>query len=128
AAERATWPLYVSVEHGGKPVTGLDVSNFRVFLDDQSQQFGLEPLEESASVVFVVESTPRSWLYMEEIRSSIDGFLQRAPKSNWYALATFDRKLNVVVDFTKQKRQIFSALYRLPEPQDEGIATYDAIS
>jgi VWFA-related protein len=123
-----TWPLYVNVEQRGKPVAGLGPSNFRVFLDGRSREFSLESAEIPASVVLLVEYSQRSWLYMDDIRSAIEGFLEHAPEGNWYALVTFDRNTNIVVDFTKQKSRIASAFFDLPEPQWDDISTYEALS
>ena len=66
--------------------------------------------------------------FWRRCETAIDGFLEHAPEGNWYALVTFDRTSNIVVDFTKEKGQIRAALYNLPEPMWNEINSYDAIS
>lgn len=128
SADEQTWPLYVNVEQDGKLVTGLSASNFRVFLDGRGQQFDVETPEVPASVVLLVEYSQSSWLYLDDIRNAIGGFVKHAPEGNWYALVTFDHNSDVVVDFTKDKNRISSAFSELPQPQWDDIDTYDAIS
>ena len=116
SAEEQTWPLYVNVEQNGKLVTGLSSSNFRVFLDGRGQQFDLDPPDIPVSVVLLVEYSQRSWLYLDDIRNALAGFVEHAPEGNWYALVTFDHNTNIVVDFTKEKNRISSAFSELPQP------------
>jgi VWFA-related protein len=124
----STRAIYANVEQGGKPVAGLGPANFRVFLDGRGRQFSLEPPEIPASIVLLVEYSQRSRLYMNDIDYAIESFLEHAPDGNWYALVTFDRNTDIVVDFTKEKNRIASAFFDLPEPQWNEINTYDAIS
>jgi VWFA-related protein len=121
------WPLYVNVEQDGNLVTGLTASNFRVFVDDRSQDFEVQAPETPASIVLLIEYSRQSALFLEEIRNALEGFLEHAPEGNWYALVTFDRETNIVLDFTKDKSQIRAALMRLPEPMWNEINSYDAI-
>ena len=121
------WPLYVNVEQDGKLVTGLTAANFRVFLDDHGQEFEVQPPDTPASIVLVVEYSRQSAPFLEEIRNALQGFLDHAPEDNWYALVTFDRETNIVVDFTKDKGEIRAGLMRLPEPMWNEINSYDAI-
>jgi len=121
------WPLYVNVEQDGKLVTGLTASNFRVFLDDHGQDFEVQAPETPSTVVLLMEYSRQSALFLEDIRNALQGFLDHAPEDNWYALVTFDRETNIVVDFTKDKSQIRAALTRLPEPKWHEINSYDAI-
>jgi VWFA-related protein len=126
--DEPAWPLYVHVEQDGKLVTGLTSSNFRVFLDGRGQAFELETPETPATVVLLVEYSQRSWLYLDDIRNSVQGFVEHAPAGHWYALVTFDHNMNVVVDFTKDKNRIATAFSELPQPQWDEIDTYDALS
>jgi VWFA-related protein len=121
------WPLYVNVEQDGNLVTGLTASNFRVFVDDRSRGFEVQGPETPASIVLLMEYSLHSALFLEDMRNALQGFLDHAPEDNWYALVTFDRETNIVVDFTKDKGQIRAALMRLPEPMWNEINSYDAI-
>lgn len=127
SADETSWPIYVNVEQNGKLVTGLTASNFRVFVDDRAQPFELEPAETPASVVLLVEYSQQASLYAGDIVNAVDGFAKHAPEGNWYALATFDRNLSIVTDFTKQKNSIPVQFSRLPEPFWSEINTCDAI-
>jgi VWFA-related protein len=122
-----SWPLYVNVEQDGKLVTGLTASNFRVFIDDRGQKFEVQAPETPSTVVLLMEYSRQSALFLKDIRNALQGFLDHAPEDNWYALVTFDRETNIVVDFTKDKSQIRAALTRLPEPMWSEINSYDAI-
>ncbi|HOL72732.1 MAG TPA: hypothetical protein PKW45_14900, partial [Bryobacteraceae bacterium] len=49
--------LYVSVERDGRPVEGLDPTNFRLFVDGSPAPVQLAPQEQPAQVVFVIENS-----------------------------------------------------------------------
>jgi VWFA-related protein len=124
--QQPTFPLYVNVEQGGKPVTALSAANFRVFLDGLGREFGLEVVETPASVLLLVERGSRS--YWPHIRSAIEGFVEYAPKGHWYGIVTFDRETHVVKDFTKDQSWIPRAFSVAPHSQWGEIATYDALA
>jgi VWFA-related protein len=123
---KSTFPVYVSVEQDGKPVSGLSSENFRVFLDGHGREFALEVAETPASVVLLVDHSPRS--YRPHIRSAIEGFVEYAPKGHWYGLVTFDRETRIAKDFTKDKNSILAGFFGAPRPEWGESATYDALA
>jgi VWFA-related protein len=127
SADDRTWSIYANVEQDGKLVTGLDRANFRVWLDNQAQQFALQEPETPISVVLLVEYSQQSWRYLSDIQNAIEGFADNAPEGNWYALVTFDHDTNVVLDFTKEKARISPAFSGLGQPMWNETDTYDAI-
>jgi len=127
-ADQRAGTIYVSVEQNGKPVAGLNAANFRVFIDGKGREFDLRSLDQSANVVLMVEYSRQSWLYLNDIRNVLSGFLEYAPEGNWYALVTVGRKATIAIDFTKDKRRIASTFYDLPVPILDDVAAFDALS
>jgi len=127
-ADQPARTIYVSVEQNGKPVAGLNAANFRVFIDGKGREFDLRSRDQSANIVLMVEYSRQSWLFLNDIRNVLSGFLEYAPEGNWYALVTVGRKATIAVDFTKDKRRIASAFYDLPVPIFDDVAAFDALS
>ncbi|MCI0421300.1 MAG: VWA domain-containing protein [Acidobacteria bacterium] len=119
--------LFVTVEENGGLVTGLTAENFRVLENDRPRAFQLQELNNPASIVLLVEYSQSSWLYLEDIRRALQGFLSHAPEGHWYALATFAHELSYDVDFTKQKGKLTAAFSDLGQPMWNEIDTYDAV-
>lgn len=120
--------LYVNVEEDGKLVQGLTEQNFRLSEEGQSRSFQLAAPETPASVALLVDNSQDAWwLYSEDIRNAIEGFVNSAPEGNWYALATFSHGLTVQVDFTREKGKISAALSELSRPLWNEVDTYDAV-
>ena len=126
-ADEQTWPLYVNVEQDGKLITGLNASNFRVFLDGRAQQFEIAAPETPTSIVLLVEYSQLSGSFLDDMANGIRGFIDHAPEENWYGLMTFARTSEIITDFTKNKYAIASSFASLPPPGWSEIDSYDAI-
>jgi VWFA-related protein len=124
---KETVSVYVNVEKGDALVGGLAQGNFRLYEDGQPVPFRLEEPETPASIALLVEYSLSSGYYLDEIEAAIRGFLKSAPEDNWYALATFDRTVEVRADFTKQTGKIPEAFIQSPTPLWSEVNTYDAI-
>jgi VWFA-related protein len=119
--------LYLNVEQGDKLIGGLAPSSFRLFEDGKARQFRIEPPENPASIVLLVEHSRSSSWYWNDIRSAVQGFIDHAAPGHWYALATFSREMELNVDFTEQKGEISEVLSRLSPPLRSEVNTYDAV-
>lgn len=122
-----TVSLYLNVEKGDALVGGLTQGNFRLYEDGKPVPFRLEAPETPASIALLVEYSLSSGYYLEEIQAAVEGFSRSAAEGNWYALATFDRGMEVRADFTQQIGKIREAFLQTPTPMWNEINTYDAI-
>jgi VWFA-related protein len=125
ANDAATASVYVNVEQDGKPVSGLGAGNFRVFIDGRGREFTLESAESPACIVLLVEHGARS--VVQEVRNTVSRFVESAPYGHWYALVAFDREIQIVQDFTKDKKAITAAFAALPRSQWPDVGTNDAL-
>jgi VWFA-related protein len=119
--------LYAGVVHDGKPVTGLTAADFRVWEDGKPVAFRLEPLEEPAEIVLVVEASQSSYPYSNDIDTIMRSFGEAAPDGYWYALVSFSREAGVNQDFTRDRNQIAAAWAGVGQPTSSEIDTYDAV-
>jgi len=122
-----TVSLYVNVEKNDAFIGGLSQGNFRLYEEGQPLPFRLAPPETTASIALLVQYSQSSAFYLDEIEAAVQGFLKYAPEDNWYALATFDRSLEVRADFTKQVGKIREGFLQGPNPMWNEVNTYDAI-
>jgi VWFA-related protein len=127
AAKAREVSLYVGVDQGGKPVSGLTAGNFRVTEDGKPVAFRLEPLDEPAQIVIVAESSQGSYPYADDIDTIMKTFSDAAPDGNWYALVTFARDAGVDQDFTRDREEIASTWAAHGQPAWPDIDTYDAV-
>jgi len=119
--------VYFTVEKDGALITGLTKKNFHLYEDGELRPFRLAQPEKPASVAVLVEYSRLSWFYFSDIVDAMDGFFQKAPEGNWYALATFDKDLHIRVDFTKLRGKITSSFNDLSMPEWSEVNTYDAV-
>jgi VWFA-related protein len=119
--------LYAGVVRDGKPVTGLTAADFRVWEDGKPVPFRLEPLEEPAEVVLVVEASQSSYPYSNDIDTIMQSFGAAAPEGKWYALVSFSRGAGVDQDFTRDREQIAATWAALGQPAWSDIDSYDAV-
>lgn len=119
--------LYLTVEQGDKLIEGLRQPNFHLYQDGDPRPFRLEPPETPISIALLVEYSQSSYVYLDDIQTAVQGFLDAAPAGNWYALATFSHGLDIQVDFTKQIGKIPAALADLGQPMWDETDTYDAV-
>lgn len=119
--------LYVSVERDGRPVEGLDPTNFRLLIDGSPAPVQLARQEQPAHVVFVIENSRSADWYRSEIAAAMQEFAEIAPEGNWYALVSFARDVEVTADFTRMKENIASAFDSMGQSGWEDISTFDAV-
>lgn len=121
--------LYLTVEtqNHNKLIRGLPAKDFRLYQDGQARRFKLEKPKKPARIALLVEYSRSSAAYFGDIVNSMKAFVSTAPKGNWYALATFSRKMKVQQDFTKRRGKVTQAFAQLGRPEWDEINTYDAI-
>ncbi len=119
--------LYFTVEDGGRLITGLPESAFRVFEDGQPVQFRLAEPEKPILVTLLAEYSQASGLYLNDILVALREMVDAAPEGNWYSLATFSIELQIHKDFTRQKGEILQAFQEIGQPFWGEVNTYDAV-
>src|ERR1041385_1355461 len=119
--------LYVNVEKDDGLIKGLRDENFRLYEDDRSRSFRLEPLETPAVIALLLEYGSNYIMFHEDLDAVMQAFVDKAPDENWYSLATFSHGLTVNVDFTKEKGRLTQAYSQLGPPEWNETDTYDAV-
>ncbi|MEE8539450.1 MAG: hypothetical protein V3S54_06510 [Woeseiaceae bacterium] len=122
--------LYVTVRDDDALVTGLSERNFEVRVAGEPREFVLRD-PEPAQIAILVEYSPTSLAYMEDIFSAMSGVVGNASAGHWYALAVYSDELIIVQDFTKRLGLIAQAFTGLPRPRRDSfmdsLRTFDAV-
>ncbi len=119
--------LYLSVEEKGGLVQGLTARNFRLYQDGKAEPFALEKPQTPVTIALLLEYSENSWMYYDDIDEAISGFLNDAPKGNWYALASFAHSLHIDADFTQNIGKLQTAFQEMPQPMWSEVNTDDAV-
>ncbi len=113
----------------GRVLSGLKRGNFRV-LDNGSPQkvLSLAPTSEPITIVVLMEYSAASYGYFAGKAADWGtSFLSHLEPSDWIALATFDLRPKVAVDFTHNQYEVRDAIATLGPPQFREVNLYDAL-
>jgi len=119
----------VAATQNGDIIPGLKKENFRVLEDGQPQtitNFG--PTDAPITMVVLMEFSARfyGWFgYQAKYWAS--ALFPNLNQKDWVALVTFDMKPRTEIDFTQNKNEVESAIYRLYFPGFSESNLFDAI-
>lgn len=114
--------------HEGLFVPGLAKENFRVLEDGDPQtvtSMGL--MEAPITVVLLVEHTSDLTPLQRGALFASYSFLNTLKKDDWAALVVFDKRPNILADFTQNKAQVRAALGSVGIPLSREISLFDAL-
>jgi VWFA-related protein len=118
----------VVTDQSGNPVTGLEKSHFKVFDDNVEQTVtNFSPTDAPLTIVILVEFGETFGYYYDNVVTPAAGFVNSLRPDDWAALVAYDIRPEILVDFTKNKNQLFDGLRRLRIPAYRETCLYDAV-
>jgi VWFA-related protein len=85
------------------------------------------PTEAPLTVVIVLEFGDTFGYWADDVVQPAAGFINSLREDDWAALVAYDIKPEILVDFTKDKNQLFGGLQRLRTPAYHETSIHDAI-
>lgn len=111
------------------PIAGLQKEHFRVFVDDVEQTVtNFSPTEAPLTVVVLLEFGQTFGYFMEDVRGPAWGFIQSLRPDDWAALISYDQNMEILTDFTRDRRELLSGLERLQIPTFRETSLFDALN
>lgn len=127
-APLVTLDVVVTDRHGNF-IPGLQKPNFRIVEDGVEQTVAsFTPSEAPLTTVLLLETRPQFWRVYYDMLDAAYLFLNRLRDEDWIALVGFDMKPRILVDFTRNKNEIYQALRTLEFPSGfREVNTFDAL-
>ena len=118
----------VVTDQSGNPVTGLEKNNFKVFDDNVEQNVtNFSPTDSPLTVVVLVEFGETFGYWFDNAKVPAAGFINSLRPDDWGALVAYDIRPEILVDFTKNKNELFNGLRRMSIPAYRETCLYDAV-
>jgi VWFA-related protein len=113
----------------GQFIPNLTKENFRVSEDGVPQTVSKFNVSNAAPVtsVLLIEFASTSWPFMVEALNASYAFANTLRKEDWTAVSYYDMQPHILVDFTQDKRAVFSALNTLRIPGFIETNLFDAL-
>src|SRR5579884_2592727 len=118
----------VVTDNSGNPVTGLEKANFKVFDDNVEQTVtNFSPTDAPLTIVLLLEFGDTFGYYFDNVVAPAAGFINSMRPDDWAALVAYDIRPEILVDFTKNKNELYDGLRRLRIPAYHETCLYDAV-
>jgi len=118
----------VVIDKNQSLIKGLEKRDFKVFDDNVEQTItGFSSTETPLTVVIMFEFSKTFAYYYDNVFYPIIGFAESLKEDDWAALVKFDLHTEILSDFTKNKRQLFSGLSDLRFATYSEIVLFDAL-
>jgi VWFA-related protein len=118
----------VVTDKNGNPISGLVKEDFTLFEEGVEQTVtNFAPTDAPLTVVIVVEFGDTFGYYADDVVGPAAGFIQSLRDEDWAALVAYDIRPEILVDFTKNRQQLFDGLKRLTVPAYREVALYDTV-
>jgi VWFA-related protein len=112
----------------GDPISGLEKQHFRIFEDNVEQTISnFSPTEAPLTVVILLEFGDTFGYWADDVVGPAAGFINSLREDDWGALVAYDIRPEILVDFTKDKTQLFQGLQRLSIPAYSETSLHDAV-
>jgi VWFA-related protein len=112
----------------GQFVPGLKKDNFRVLEDGVPQQISnFSQSEAPITAVLLVEFASTNYYFLYDALNASYNFASSLKKEDWVAVAYYDMKPHILVDFTQDKGAIMGALNTLRIPGFSETNLFDAL-
>lgn len=112
----------------GQFIPGLKKENFRVLEDGVQQQISnFSQSEAPITAVLLVEFASTNYYFLYDALNASYNFAGSLKKEDWVAVAYYDMKPHILVDFTQDKRAIMGALNQLRIPTFSETNLFDAL-
>src|SRR5215469_13728187 len=119
----------VAATQNGDIIPGLKKENFRVLEDGQPQAIlNFAPSEAPITLVILMEFSARFYGWFGyQAKYWAGALFPNLNQKDWVALVTFDMKPRTEVDFTQNKEEVETAVYRLFVPGFSESNVFDAL-
>jgi VWFA-related protein len=112
----------------GQFIPGLKQNNFRVFEDGSPQTIAnFNQSEAPITAVLLVEFASTNYAFVYDALNASYSFANSLKKNDWVAVAYYDMKPHILVDFTQNKQEVYGALNELRIPQWSETNLFDAL-
>ena len=112
----------------GHFIPGLKKDNFKVFEDGVPQQItNFSQSEAPVTAVLLVEFAATNYYFMYDALNAAYNFANTLKPQDWVAVAYYDMRPHILVDFTQDKRAVFGALNQLRIPGFSETNLFDAL-
>jgi VWFA-related protein len=120
-------PVMVTTKDG-QFISSLQKDNFRVFEDGVQQTISNFSVSDAPiTAVLLVEYAATNYSFMIEALRASYSFVQTLKKDDWVAVAYYDIKPQILVDFTQDKGALLGALNQLRIPGFSETNLFDAL-
>lgn len=112
----------------GQFVPGLKKDNFKVYEDGAQQtitDFNISKAPITA--VLLVEFASTNYVFMVQALQASYAFANTLQKNDWVAVEYYDMQPHILVDFTQDKKAVYSALNELRVPGFSETNLFDAL-
>ena len=118
----------VVTDKDGDPVSGLTKKDFKVFDDNVEQTVSIfSPTDAPLTVVLLLEFGDTFGYYWDDVVQPAAGFVNSLRTDDWGALMDYDLRPNVLIDFTKNKNELYDGLRQMQMPVYRETCLYDAV-
>ena len=118
----------VVTDKNGDPIAGLEKQHFKIFEDNVEQSItNFSPTEAPLTVVILLEFGDTFGYWADDVVQPAAGFVNSLRENDWAALVAYDIKPEILVDFTRNKDQLFQGLQRLRIPAYRETSIHDAV-
>ena len=118
----------VVTDPSGNPIGGLTKEHFKVFDENVQQTItNFSPTDAPLTIVLVLEFGDTFGYWYDDVVQPAAGFINSLRPEDWAALVAYDIRSEILVDFTKNKNQLFDGLRRLRVPAYHETNLYDAV-
>jgi len=120
-------PVMVTTKDG-QFISQLHKENFKIFEDGVQQTISNFTISEAPiTAVLLVEYASTNYSFMIDALQASYSFAQSLKKDDWVAVAYYDMKPQILVDFTQDKGAILGALNQLRIPGFSETNLFDAL-
>ncbi len=116
------------VTKNGQFIPGLKKDNFRIYEDGVPQKVSdFSQSEKPITAVMLLEFAANNYYFIRDMLNSAYTFAQSLKPDDYIAVVTYDMKPQLVVDFTKNKQEVYEGLNTLRIPGFSETNLFDAL-
>lgn len=113
-------------DRNGIYISGLRQGDFTIFEDGREQEiayFGVS--DKPFKVVLLLDISPSTQYKIEEIQNAAIAFIDQLEPADQVLVAEFDRKVNVLTEFTNERDKLYKAIKKAEF--GDGTSIYEAV-
>jgi len=112
----------------GNAILGLRPENFTVYEDNVRQEISnFSPIEASITAVLLVEYSNNVYYFLDDVWEAMYGFARTLRKEDWVAVIGYDMRPTILLDFTRDRRELEQTMRRFQYPATDYSNLSDAL-